>query len=279
MGTKILRCSKTAAPEFVRGELGWWSLRARRVMLRLRYWGKLVRMDEGRIVKKIYRESKRDHDGDAKVRNWCSYTHELLRTVGLGDYWDDLSEVRNAGDWAKLVRENVANWEETNWRRGVEGNRVLDTYARMKAELGNRRESYLAGHGDPTGRMWVTRLRSGRHGLAVNTGRYKKPNKTPRHERWCVYCKDDRLDVVEDEQHVMLVCPQYASERLQMFAELGLENSMLGDNSPEALDYLIGKGPDGLLVPESAEECEKRQVEVKRFARRVLRRRIADEEW
>ena len=53
MGTKLLRCSKRAAYAFVRGELGWHILKARRIMLRLRYWGKLVRMEDDRLAKKV----------------------------------------------------------------------------------------------------------------------------------------------------------------------------------------------------------------------------------
>jgi hypothetical protein len=275
MGTKILRCSITAAHVFVRGELGWWSLKARRVMLRLRYWGKLIRMDEGRLVKKIYRESKRDHDDDNKVMNWCSYTHELLRTVGLADHWDDLSVVRDAGAWTKMVGEKVADWEQTNWRAEVAGNRVLDVYKRMKHDLGPR-ESYLAGHGDPTGRMWLTRLRSGRHGLAVNTGRYKTPA-PPREERWCEWCaKHGGRYVMENERHAVLACPRYASERLEMLAELSLDGMTNGDDSFEALDRLIGKGLGPQL--ETKEERAKRHMEVKRFVRRVLRKRIDGDE-
>jgi hypothetical protein len=261
MGTKILRCSKKAAHEFVRGELGWWTLRGRRMMLRLRFWGKLVRMDEGRLVKKIYRESKRDHDGDARVRNWCSHTHELLLLLGLQDHWDNTETVRDAGEWKELVRDKVAEWENKKWRTRVEDNKVLSTYARLKQNLA--RESYLDGHEDPTGRMWVTRLRSGRHGLAVNTGRF---NDVPREERLCEWCeKNNEARVIEDEEHVMLSCPRYASERLEMLAELGLD-----DGAPlDDLNRLLGTGVAG----ETEEQRAARHKEVKRFARRVLRRR------
>ena len=93
MGVKLLRCSRKAADAFVRGELGWQTLKARRVMLRLRYWGKLVRMDEDRLAK-VYRESRRDHDSGemaqrehrsarrTMVKNWCSYTHHAAPAGG-----------------------------------------------------------------------------------------------------------------------------------------------------------------------------------------------------
>ncbi len=278
MGVKILRCSKALADALVRGELGWWTLRARRVMLRLRHWGKLVRMNDNRLAKKVYRGSKRDHDdceGKARpergkklkvsVRNWCSYTHELLRRVGQGEHWDDLTTVTDAAAWATLVAKKVAEWEHARWRKEVTSNKVLEVYAQLKPVWG--RETYLDGHEDPTGRMWLARLRSGRHGLAVNTGRYMKP-KTPRDDRICTWCdENEHVRVVEDERHVLLVCRRYAKERQEMLVALGQD---FCDGSMEALQVFFGSG----IEHEGEEKRKKRYAEAKRFVRRILRVRL-----
>ena len=55
---RILRCGSRASEEVVRGELGWERQKARADEMRLRYWGKIVRISDDRIVKRIYRESK-----------------------------------------------------------------------------------------------------------------------------------------------------------------------------------------------------------------------------
>jgi hypothetical protein len=167
--------------------------------------------------------------------------------------------VRKAGEWAELVRDKVAEWENRMWRTKVEGNDV--TYARLKLRL--EREAYLDGHDEPTGRMWLSRLRSGRHGLAVNTGRFEGVS---REERRCVWCEEHGGEkVVEDEEHVMLWCPRYQSERLEMLAELGLDGGAPLDD----LNRLMGTG----IAGETEEQRASRHKEVKRFARRVLRRR------
>jgi hypothetical protein len=44
MGRRILKCSETTANEVVLGELGWWPLEARRDLLRLKYWRKLIKV-------------------------------------------------------------------------------------------------------------------------------------------------------------------------------------------------------------------------------------------
>ena len=58
MGKRILRCSSRTSEEVVRGELGWERQKARGDEMRLRSWGKIIRMREDRIVKRIYRVSK-----------------------------------------------------------------------------------------------------------------------------------------------------------------------------------------------------------------------------
>ena len=92
------------------------------------------------------------------------------------------------------------------WREKVTGNKVLVTYQRLKTTL--EREPYLLGHDDAAGRMWLTRLRSGRHGLEVNTGRFQGLGQRPRDQRFCGWCTKHNADsVVEDERHVVLECP------------------------------------------------------------------------
>ena len=40
MGKMILRCSSLMPSDVLLGELGWWTLKARRDLLRLKFWGK-----------------------------------------------------------------------------------------------------------------------------------------------------------------------------------------------------------------------------------------------
>ena len=76
MGKMILRCSSKLANEVVLGELGWWPLKARRDLLRLKSWGKIVsRMSSSRLVKHVYVESRKRYEA-GKSSKWC--THELL---------------------------------------------------------------------------------------------------------------------------------------------------------------------------------------------------------
>ncbi len=46
-------CSRVVGDVVVRGELGWWRLRARRDEMKLRFLGRLLRMAESRVVRKV----------------------------------------------------------------------------------------------------------------------------------------------------------------------------------------------------------------------------------
>ena len=58
-GKENLGVNRKTSGAAVRGELGWWRMEARRDLAQLRFWGKLVRMDRSRIVKRIYVERRR----------------------------------------------------------------------------------------------------------------------------------------------------------------------------------------------------------------------------
>ena len=53
-GRRILKCGSRMPNEAIMGELGWMTLRGRRMLLRLVYWGKILRMGKERLVKRLY---------------------------------------------------------------------------------------------------------------------------------------------------------------------------------------------------------------------------------
>lgn len=287
MGRKILRCggkktSKVSAA-FVNGELGWMPLRARRVMLRLRYWGKLERMPDDRLAKKVYKESRRRTDDGTMSRSWCSYTRLLLQKVGLGEYWEAdggrRGELKDEAGWKRLVGKAVEDWSEREWRARVEDNGILArTYAGLRTRRGREMAGYLQYDKDPIGRKWWARLRSGVHGLAVHVGRWRK---IPYEQRRCEYCfdwcedKDETFrttNEVENEEHLVLRCGKYRKERKDMWNDLGGWTERY--QGTELFQHLIGDGPPG----EDEEGRRSRCKAVMKFLRRVWKER-EDEDY
>jgi len=81
MARMILKCSPKMTNEAVLGELGWWTLKGRRDLLRLKYYGKIVRMGEDRLVKQVYGESRKRLE-EGKQSKWCADTKAILHWLG-----------------------------------------------------------------------------------------------------------------------------------------------------------------------------------------------------
>ena len=81
----------------------------------------------------------------------------------------------------------------------------LEIYRRLKTRPGH--EKYLTEVKNIRHRIAMTRLRLSSHNLNIETGRHTH---TDRADRLCTLCKQG----IEDETHMLITCPMYASLRL-----------------------------------------------------------------
>jgi len=138
VGKRLLGVSKKMASVVVRGELGWWSMRAQRDMKRLMYWARLIRMDDSRLVKSVYR-IRREKAGK-RISDWCTEVHRTLTSIGLGHIWDT-EEVGSENDWKSLIEASIQAREEKEWITEMRKLPKLRTYQQLKFVL--EREEYL----------------------------------------------------------------------------------------------------------------------------------------
>jgi hypothetical protein len=235
LGRRILGVSRMTSRAAVRGELGWWRMEARRDLARLRFWGKLVLMDESRIVKRIYKERRRmmyaGRGGDSG--NWLQYTRKLLVELGLEGEWNR-EEVGTRQQWGEKITTAIAKREEKLWREEVVSKPKLRTYLLLKTKLSF--EPYL-NCGDSWRRSALTRLRVGTNMLAIETGRWEGKKVE---ERVCKVCKTNQ---VEDEKHFLIECSGYDAVRQDLYKKLDNEKydikTAVGDNI-KLLNVLIG---------------------------------------
>jgi hypothetical protein len=197
--------------------LGWWSMRGRRDMLRLRFWGKIVLMGEERTTKRIYRVSRKRHmEGVGEkgriVDNWCRYTHKIMEELGLKKEWES-EKIGKFEDWKVRVREAIERREMKDWMEGMAKKKGMRVYRRYKRVLG--KEGYLGSNRydfEERGRQILTKFRLGCAGLN------KEMNKRKSHggrmdNGFCQLC----WRAGEDEEHVVLDCPAYDKERDELF--------------------------------------------------------------
>jgi hypothetical protein len=67
-------------------------------------------------------------------------------------------------------------------------------------------------------RQKISRFRCSNHRLEVECGRHAKPESVPRRDRVCRLCS---LGAVEDEDHLLLVCPTHHDIRCKFGQQLG----------------------------------------------------------
>ena len=223
MGKKLLHCKLHTTNEAVYGDLGWWSLEARRNYKKLVYFYHLEMLDNNRIIKRVYLISK-NHN---KSISWAGTIHKILSLYGLQRLYDnpkDLYNLDGKGNneaksikdhcnfWKRYVKKIIGHYEEKLWLEKLDDkkNGKLRNYVTFKKNL--RLEKYLLGSPDYSlRRMYHATLRNGTNILEIEKGRWKH---IPADQRYCNQC-DCKL--VETEQHFLLVCPKYATIRDHFF--------------------------------------------------------------
>ena len=84
-------------------------------LLRLKYYGKIVRMGEDRLVKQVYVESRKRLE-EEKQSKWCADTKAVLHNIGMGEAWTKQQwTTEEHKQWNSLVWKAVNQKEEQQW--------------------------------------------------------------------------------------------------------------------------------------------------------------------
>lgn len=243
-GKQMLGCSSKMADEVVRGELGWGTMEGRREVLKLRFFGRLVRMERCRVVRQVFVMRKGSwQEGEW---GWFEEVHGLLRKYGLEEWWEEEKwrKFPKKKEWEKLVEEAVEKEEEEKWKEGMAAKATLENYARVKKRMGL--EDYLArANGYRPGTVLRTKLRGGTNALRVSQGRQSRP-KLERHERVCLVCNSGQ---VEDEAHFVMDCAELAKARAAMWKRImgavrkepEAARALRLMNRAELFDFILGQ--------------------------------------
>jgi hypothetical protein len=242
-GRTLLGLHKNTAVEAIRGDLGWPSMKARRDLKMLKYWGKLLHMDDSRLVKQIYRHCKTKTAG--LKTSFCHHIRNLLISLNLEHIW--LSEkIGNHKDWSKLAETSVNQRDANLWSMAMQKKSSLRLYRVIKSAL--RREEYTMWGLAPDHRSCYARIRSGSLHLRIRTGSW---NKEPEKDRVCQVCLTGK---VENESHFLLQCYAYDRLREFMFRQIklntGYDLDIMKDDSEWLLEVLIGHGLASKVVRE-----------------------------
>jgi len=115
-----------------RGELGWMPMKARRDSRQLKYWGNILKMDDSRLVKQIYRQCK---TRTSSIKgSFCYSVKKLLESLGLGHLWTS-EQIGELKDWVSLMLASVKQKDKEIWLAALQKKSKLRLYRVLKSDL------------------------------------------------------------------------------------------------------------------------------------------------
>jgi hypothetical protein len=204
----LLGVKQSTASCAILAETGRYPLYIRSRLKVLKFYFRIVLLNNYSVVKNVFLQLQMlDRLGFVK-NNWVSSVKNIFIKLDLVHYYEMINPPKGVvdkcmeeartklnDDYSKLCLEDISNMP------------VLRTYCKFKTEF--KMENYLITIRSFKLRSFVSKLRLSSHNLAIEKGRHVKP-KIPIECRICTMCP---LGAVEDESHLLLLCPFYKNER------------------------------------------------------------------
>ena len=189
------------------GDLGWSPPSIKHKLEIVKYWLRLSRMPENRMIKKVF-----NHDYKQSNKGRISSGHAiklLFENAGLST-WDNLNSdgFSDAFILKQIEQSEMQIYQETLQNEMKEMSR-LTIYNQIKSDF--KLEQYVEHIQNRKQRGILARARMGVLPIHIETGRYCGK---PRDERLCYFCDEQ---VVEDEAHLLLHCNKYEDIRNEFY--------------------------------------------------------------
>lgn len=201
---KILGVKKSTQNDFVYGELGRTTYQTKRYFIIIKYWFKILSVQNNKYIKIIYELMLRDLERLPGKANWASLIRHLLMTLGFYDVWLGQGVGNYEGFMSTLKQRLTDNFVQ-NWHsRLEESSRAI--FYRSIASF--QFQPYLEHLNVTKFSQAITKLRVSSHRLEIESGRWVRPHSIPVNDRKCSVCQ-----LLEDEYHFVIECPIYIDLR------------------------------------------------------------------
>ena len=180
----ILNARKSSNLSGIYGELGRFPLIISRQTSMIRYWIKLLTLNDSCLPKKIYCMLKNDTNGRTyNGLNWAYQIKSMLDRIGLSNIWVQQFEITIPYN---LIKQRISDMYKQSWNSSINNSNRLEMYLRFKHEF--NMEDYLDFIKEKKYRFALTRFRLSSHDLAIERGRYEN---IARIDRICVFCNSN----------------------------------------------------------------------------------------
>ena len=207
------------------GDTGWVNCYIRRMSQRIKYWNRLIAMEDYRLTKIVF-----NFDYDYRAgKCWSTETLEIFKMLTMEDIYESRTEC-HIDYLSKMIDQFFSKW----WIEQVESKPKLRMYKQIKSTPVT--ELYLKNFTGSKLRSCLAQIRFGILPLNVETGRFRG---TPLEERICTCCD---MDAVENECHFLFECELYEELRRTMLNQMNIELTEF-NNVPEKdkLEFVFSK--------------------------------------
>lgn len=192
----VLGINKKASNLATRGELGAYPLYITVAKTLLKYWKRLKSCPHESLLGQAYAVSV----AQEKAGSWYSTVTKLSQLCNI--------DIRVADE--QVIPQALQLDYRKRWAQQLQTSSKLDLYNELVTDFSSR--AYLCEVTNRKHRQAISKIRTSAHPLAVETGRYIRPP-VERSKRICKICT---MDIMEDEEHFLTMCPIYAAGRLEL---------------------------------------------------------------
>ena len=184
------------------GDMGWTQAQIRRQVSMIRFWNRLVNMNDSRLTKKVFL-----HDLALCNSNWSSEIKQVFVGIGETRCFENRCAYSTQAAWAQL-HENFVRL----WKNNITSKPKLRTYCTFKDQFSV--EPYVDILQSRKYRAVCAKIRVGILPLEVETGRWRN---IPPERRFCKMCTNN---CVEDETPFVFFCDKYTEMRNIFFDQV-----------------------------------------------------------
>ena len=165
------------------GELCRIPLKIQRKLNMLKYWIKLLKLQQISVPKKIYLLLEDDENKTMTYNgsNWAFQIKSILESIELAFICYNQLEM---DIHFSLIKQRIMDMHYKSWYSDINNSNRLITYCIYKHDFAF--ENYLDVLKENKCRVVLTRFRLSSHDLNIEQGRY---DNVPRHERICKCCR------------------------------------------------------------------------------------------
>lgn len=207
LGVKDSTCSLA-----IYGETGCFPIYIQHICKIIKYWCRIVKLDNSVLVKKAYNCLKElDTFG---FKTWAHKVKSILINYDLLQYWNCENLVIANKRFYEDFKKKVKDLYISSWSTDIFNYPQLRTFVNFKNTF--EMSHYLLGVKNFKIRKQIAKFRLSSHSLEIEKGRHHKP-KIPADDRICSVCDSG---LVGDEKHLFLYCNLFHDTRVKFLCKV-----------------------------------------------------------